>query len=81
MTLPKEFVEAHLRNLSCTAEFEAIFKRPLAPYLEEITGFDLIAFDKDMNVPGGMSLEQWLPQEYGESALELIHRLLSSWEG
>lgn len=41
-----------------------------------LTGFDIISFDKAIKTPDGISTKNWIKQQYGEKAQDLISWLI-----
>ncbi len=69
-TRNKEKVERYRK------QFHKVFGLQLYSYLNIITGFDIIKFDKHLCVPGGISTREYINQKYGEDAVRLIEMLL-----
>ena len=57
-------------------DFQDIFNTRLCKFYNPVTGFDVIAFDRFIGTPDGISMEQWIKREYGERGLNLIVDLL-----
>ena len=63
-------------------EFKEIFGRNLKKYLNPLnpfslmTGFDIVAFDDDLNTPDGTSTKDFVTSQYGEKGCKLIEKLL-----
>ena len=66
------------RNLlmDYSEEFRATFKVPLHHFFNMLFGFDVVKFDKWLNVPYGMSTKDFLLEHYNQKAVELIEKLL-----
>ena len=56
-------------------QFEAIFNDNLANYWD-LTGFDIIKFDKSIAPGDGVSLQDALLKRYGEEATAFIENLI-----
>lgn len=61
-------------------EFQRVFGKRLKPYWCNLTGFDVLKFDKDIGTPEGDSLHEFVVQEYGKEAGELLHNLIAPAE-
>ncbi len=48
---------------SCEKEFKAIFGRSLYPFFDSLFGFDVIAFDKWLQTPEGMSTADYVTEK------------------
>ena len=65
----KLFQENHI-------EFQAIFDVPLQKFWDTMFGFDVIAFDTWLLVPGGKSTRQEVRRRFGKRAVDLCLILL-----
>ncbi len=62
---------------NCDA-FQAVFKTRLKPFWEgNILGFDVLAFDKWLDVPDGMSTNECILNRFGQEGLVIIDNLLA----
>ena len=73
---PADVFEEH------AAEFENIFKIELSTFLSErllsvkLKNFDIVAFDKWLQVPDGTSTKDFITEKYGNRAAALVKSLL-----
>lgn len=56
--------------------FQRFFRKSLSNYWNPITGFDIVKFDNDLNVPDGKSLKDFVIEKYGKDAARLIQQLI-----
>lgn len=56
--------------------FERIFGVPLKFYFDGVTGFNLTKFEKLFQVPGNMSLQEYIKIMFDEEARKLIEQLI-----
>jgi len=61
---------------SYNKQFCSIFGLQLSDYHDILTGFDICKFDKDIDCPDGISLKDWIKQEYGDNAALIIEQLI-----
>lgn len=64
-------------------KFLSLFGLNLQKYLAGdfitlITGFDIVAFDKDIKTPKGKSTKTWVTQNFGKEAEQLISWLIKN---
>jgi hypothetical protein len=70
--------EKHHNRQSWGKQFAATFGRPLKPYLDARTGFDVIKFDEELiKPPDGQSCEDVVREQHGEDAVTMIKSLIS----
>jgi hypothetical protein len=58
------------------AGFQGFFKVPLGPYMNDVTGFDIIKFDEMIKTPDGVSTHDFVMRKYGLQALNMIKALI-----
>ena len=58
------------------AAFQGFFKVPLASYMNDVTGFDIIKFDEMIKPPKGISTHDFVMRKYGLQALHMIQYLI-----
>ncbi|MFA5377431.1 MAG: hypothetical protein WC455_16890 [Dehalococcoidia bacterium] len=66
------------RNLEMkyAEDFREFFKRSLHTYMNYLTGFDIVKFDKDIATPDGTPTSMWVQTKYGPEAVNLIRKLI-----
>lgn len=69
-------IESYTRRKSRGQEFAMIFGKQLRRYLHPIFGFDSIQFDADIGTPDGISMHDWIMQNWGKSGVKLIEELI-----
>ena len=57
--------------------FHKVFNRSLKEYWDNLTGFDVVKFDKDLFGETETSMHENTLREYGEEGVHLIQRALS----
>lgn len=66
-----------MKALTHCGEFQRIFGMPLKRFwIDNIMGFDIVAFDKAVGCPENMALGEYLPAKYGQRAFGLIKLLI-----
>lgn len=60
----------------CKPMFESMFKLSFDDYWDTMSGFDICKFDDDIKCPDGISLKDFLTEQYGEKASNLIEILI-----
>jgi len=69
------------RYLTCHESFQRYFKRPLSDFWTgNLTGFDIVAFDKWINPEQILSLHDFIKKNYGDYAATLIYKLIGKDE-
>ena len=58
--------------------FQETFGVPLRNFIDNLTGFNILAFDAKMKPPEGQSLADYLTEKYGESATKLVEAIIFS---
>ena len=53
----------------------------IVKYIDPILGFDVVRFDEDIGTPDGVSLKDFLTQEYGQEVSDAVKSLLSRSAG
>lgn len=60
-------------------EFKRTFGRSIGPYMDKLTGFDVIKFDDEIvKPPDGKSTADAIRETYGEAAVTLIRNLIGA---
>ena len=57
-------------------DFERIFGTPLRPFMHPIVGFLIVEFDEFLKVPDWVSMRDYIEQNHGTQAVELVLRLI-----
>tara|TARA_Y100000310_G_scaffold292109_1_gene320594 strand:+ start:251 stop:478 length:228 start_codon:yes stop_codon:yes gene_type:complete len=57
-------------------EFKLIFNVDIRKFLNPILGFDLVSFEKYLQVPDSPSIQDFIRENYGESAVQLVKNCL-----
>ena len=57
-------------------KFYQIFSITLSKYLNQITGFDLVEFDRRIKVPDGISTKDFIETKYGKVGVTIIENLI-----
>ncbi len=71
---PKEYGQLELK---LGRQFKQVFGVALHPYMNLITGFDIVKFDDEVvKPPDGTSSKQAIEQRWGQEAVELIKELM-----
>ena len=60
--------------------FRRIFGVSMRPFLDLITGFDIVKFDDWMKTPDGISTSDFLRKKYGDEAHAIVRGLLGEGE-
>jgi hypothetical protein len=63
------------------AGFQGFFKVPLASYMNDYTGFDIVKFDEMIKTPDGVSTHDFVKRKYGLQALNMIQDLIGMPRG
>ena len=58
--------------------FQRIFGTHIKPYINLVTGFDLVKFDEEVVKSGTRSMEEVLRERYGEDSIHVIKRLIGA---
>ena len=58
------------------AEFQQVFGVPLYRFMHPLLGFDIVAFDKWLETPDGISTRDYLLKTKGQAAVTLICSLI-----
>ena len=59
-----------------SGQFNSTFNMQLDRFWD-MWGFDICAFDSAINCPDGISLKDFLAEQYGKDASELVEKLLA----
>jgi len=63
--------------LNHQAEFQQIFNKPLKVFwTDNLTGFDVVAFDHWVNQEQVKSCNEFVLEKYGKCAVELLNELI-----
>lgn len=66
-----------MKALNHCEEFQRIFRMRLKLFwIDNILGFDIVAFDKAVGCPDGIALADHLRTKYGQRAVDLIKLLI-----
>lgn len=57
-------------------QFLHTFKIPLKPYMNNLFGFDIMAFDEWLGTPDGVSTAEYITERYGSDACKMIEDML-----
>jgi hypothetical protein len=63
-------------SLALNPEFTKLFRCSLKPFWDNITGFDIVAFDKQIVKSGDNAMYDVVKEKYGEAGTVLIERLI-----
>jgi len=66
----RELFQTHNRD------FLRIFNMSLSSFFSPIVGFDVIGFDDYLQVPDGTSTAEYVLENYGQEALDLLSNLI-----
>lgn len=56
--------------------FEQAFGVKMHPFFDYVMGFDVVAFDKYLEVPDGTSTKEFIAEKYGDDAVTLVENLI-----
>ena len=74
----KHVLKERMKSLNLCAPFQKIFGTRLKLFWQDnIFGFDIIAFDKWLKVPDGVSTNDCILEKYGQKGVDIINALLA----
>ena len=56
--------------------FKETFNINMHPFFDYVMGFDVVAFDKYLEVPDGTSTKEFIAEKYGDDAVTLVENLI-----
>jgi hypothetical protein len=76
--LGKHVLCERMKSLDNCEEFQRVFKTRLRPFWQDnIFGFDIVGFDKWLEVPDNMSTRDFILDKYGQDGCDIVERLLA----
>ena len=77
-TFADHVLKERMKSLDNCNEFQRVFKTRLKPFWDgNIFGFDVIAFDKWLGVPDGISTMNHIKAQFGQAGCDVIDKLLA----
>ncbi len=74
----KHVLKERMKSLDNCDRFQKVFGTRLKPFWQNnIFGFDIVAFDKWLEVPDGTSTNDCILEKYGQEGLDIINALLA----
>jgi len=73
----KHILKERMKSLDNCNEFQRVFKTRMKPFWENnMLGFDVLAFDKWLDVPEDMSMRTFVLDKYGRDGVKVLEALL-----
>lgn len=73
----KHILKERMKTLDNCEEFQRIFGTQMKPFwINNICGFDIIAFDKWLKTPNGLSMHEYVKEKFGSKGLSMVEKLL-----